>query len=322
MDIFFKDEVLNDFKCETCQEVKEVIIKRKFVKLPRVLILHLKRYQVQEITSTKSVSPVPENQPPADLFDSESSDTTTAFEKKQTVVTSYKMVKNDSPIVIPRYLSLNDLLADSETLKVPKKVDKKLIKLFGCKSTPVRESSYKPPRTIKFLDHQNQKTPLKSLQTNSNNKNSSAYKSSRFENIQTPPRSNMTRPRALGRLDENTYSNKKNDARSNKNLIWRDIEPNHHSDDELPDLEFKDPFDAETRNFDPEDYIKKEMSEEEQLKMALAMSKQEENNIIPFYLDGNFDDENDENSGAKSSSLEQDFFEQAKNKRSQYFYFC
>ena len=46
--MFFQDEHLNDFKCEKCNNVG-VCIMRKFVKLPRILILHLKRYQFQEI---------------------------------------------------------------------------------------------------------------------------------------------------------------------------------------------------------------------------------------------------------------------------------
>lgn len=48
LEIFFQDEHLNDFKCEKCENIG-VCIKRKIVKLPRVLILHLKRYQFQEI---------------------------------------------------------------------------------------------------------------------------------------------------------------------------------------------------------------------------------------------------------------------------------
>lgn len=47
LDIFFRDEHLDDFKCEKCESL-EVFIQRKLVKLPRVLILHLKRYQFQE----------------------------------------------------------------------------------------------------------------------------------------------------------------------------------------------------------------------------------------------------------------------------------
>jgi uncharacterized UBP type Zn finger protein len=53
LELFFRDEHLNDFKCEKCNSVEEVCIQRKFLKLPRVLILHLKRYQYKEIKEAK-----------------------------------------------------------------------------------------------------------------------------------------------------------------------------------------------------------------------------------------------------------------------------
>ncbi len=48
LEVFFQDENLEDFKCEKCAN-KGAIIQRRLIKLPRILILHLKRYQFQEV---------------------------------------------------------------------------------------------------------------------------------------------------------------------------------------------------------------------------------------------------------------------------------
>jgi len=77
LNIFFRDEHIDDFKCEKCNTIEKVTIKRKFAKLPRILILHLKRYQFRET--------------------------------KESPFEDFKLIKNDSDIIIPRYLSLNPL---------------------------------------------------------------------------------------------------------------------------------------------------------------------------------------------------------------------
>ncbi len=89
LDIFFRDEHIDDFKCETCESIQKVTIRRKFAKLPRILILHLKRYQFQEINESSS---------------------------EQSAAT-FKMIKNDSHIQIPNYITLSSLVS-AETLPI------------------------------------------------------------------------------------------------------------------------------------------------------------------------------------------------------------
>lgn len=42
---FFKADLTNDYKCESCKTIGSAEITRKFTQLPRILILQLKRYE-------------------------------------------------------------------------------------------------------------------------------------------------------------------------------------------------------------------------------------------------------------------------------------
>lgn len=110
MDVFFQDELLDDFKCEKCKLTEEVVIKRKFSKLPRVLILHLKRYQFREQE--------PEMRP----LDELELDDVISLESNQNF--GFRLVKNDSALKISRYLTLKHLLSEETSLKLPLPVDK------------------------------------------------------------------------------------------------------------------------------------------------------------------------------------------------------
>lgn len=102
LDIFFKDESLNDFKCESCESIEEVIIRRSFHKLPKVLILYLKRYQFKEVVVAANQS---EENKPTENAANDSSDEQVAPSGGKT----FKLVKNDSNVRIPRYLTLRFL---------------------------------------------------------------------------------------------------------------------------------------------------------------------------------------------------------------------
>lgn len=123
LDIFFQDEHLDDFKCETCQTIEQVTIRRKFAKLPRILILHLKRYQFQESDS------------------------------------EFKLVKNDSSLKIPQYLKLNSLTtAETKSIRpvsIIKKAAQKLVKrpiLRSINSKMNITPGFKIPKMVKDLE--------------------------------------------------------------------------------------------------------------------------------------------------------------------------
>lgn len=123
LDVFFKEEVLDDFKCESCQNVQEVIIRRRFTKLPRILILHLKRYQFQEVVSVASTS--------SSTNELESiAEGMTDEPQQNTISRNFRMFKNDSVIKIPPYLTLKWLTAEQSTLKLPKQIPIELSKTF------------------------------------------------------------------------------------------------------------------------------------------------------------------------------------------------
>ena len=109
--LYFRDEELDDFKCEKCSHTK-VVIKKKLAKLPRVLIMHLKRYQIQAI-----VTEVPVEKPNELDFESDQ----VAAEPKMTTITSYNLVKNDSAIRIPRLVTLKDVIANDIPVDTPRK---------------------------------------------------------------------------------------------------------------------------------------------------------------------------------------------------------
>jgi uncharacterized UBP type Zn finger protein len=96
LNLFFQDEILKDFKCENCKNSGEAIIKRKFNILPRILILHLKRYQFQLINQNLNKSnynEYPDN---------------------------FRLYKNDSTVKISKFLNLK-FLTDYKTKEyIPK----------------------------------------------------------------------------------------------------------------------------------------------------------------------------------------------------------
>jgi uncharacterized UBP type Zn finger protein len=105
LDLFFKDEILKDFKCESCKDIGEVVIKRKFSKLPRVLILHLKRYQFQLKNENFKKSNINQHQ-----------------ENK----TNFKFYKNDSTVKIPKFLTLKYLLDETAIINIPNDLNSRL----------------------------------------------------------------------------------------------------------------------------------------------------------------------------------------------------
>ena len=109
LNVFFHEEHLTDFKCEKCLNTGDVVIRREFVRLPRVLILHLKRYQYQEVRL--------ENDMEAIFNDIELQDVVTTNTGAKI---SWKLNKNDSQIKIPRYLTLKMLTCPAASLGLPK----------------------------------------------------------------------------------------------------------------------------------------------------------------------------------------------------------
>lgn len=163
LDIFFKDELLTDFKCEKCNTKGENLIKRKFVRLPRVLILHLKRYQFKEVIEEK---PIIINNDDIDLDEPRPA---------ETKIVSYKLIKNESSILIPHYLNLSHLITSSKDLKQPIPVDKEIIE-----------------QSLKIDDRPQSITPLKSSQKSS-------------QSVETRSKHNTPTNRpALGKLSVNS----------------------------------------------------------------------------------------------------------------------
>jgi hypothetical protein len=138
-----------------------VTIKRQFSKLPRCLIIHLKRYKYKFSDNT------------------------------------CRLVKNDSPIEIPSFLTMSYLTAPIETLQAPKKLPEKFeIQLTPYKDNHIRQSPFNSPiikkqqklnldfsSPIKFGNHndnlqlrssprlQSKRIPLAPLNNNNNNAN-------------------------------------------------------------------------------------------------------------------------------------------------------
>lgn len=105
---------MDDFKCESCASVQEVIIRRKLTKLPRILILYLKRYQFIEVTSPAANTT---SEQPTVAVDTETTAESTSANKV------YRLVKNDSDVEITRELSLKaHLMRDTATNEI--KIDK------------------------------------------------------------------------------------------------------------------------------------------------------------------------------------------------------
>jgi hypothetical protein len=132
LDIFFRDEHLDDFKCEKCNQTGEVVIRRQFIQLPRVLILHLKRYQYQEVKIEDEMDAIFNDVDPQEF--ASGYDTTSRI--------SYKLIKNDSRINIPTYLSLKMLTANETHLKLPKSSSIKQSKPSSVNAKSINQKKY------------------------------------------------------------------------------------------------------------------------------------------------------------------------------------
>lgn len=156
LDKDFQTEYLNDFKCEQCASVQEVVIKRTLTKLPRILILYLKRYQCVEVSlptaqQTPTTDTDIDQQLLADPF--ELLPTTDSTAPNQTVTDpnqtskqaqkSFRLVKNDSPIEITRELTLKAHL--NEQFERPRELKKS--ELGRLRSRSVDSDVHQQPQT-------------------------------------------------------------------------------------------------------------------------------------------------------------------------------
>lgn len=153
LDKDFQTEYLNDFKCEQCASVQEVVIKRTLTKLPRILILYLKRYQCVEVSlttaqQTSTTDTDIDQQLLADPFellpttDSTAPNTDPNQTSKQ-AQKSFRLVKNDSPIEITRELTLKAHL--NEQFERPKELKKS--ELGRMRSRSVDSDTHQQPQT-------------------------------------------------------------------------------------------------------------------------------------------------------------------------------
>ena len=260
LDIFFQDESLNDFKCEKCENKEEVVIKRKFVKLPRILILHLKRYQFQDINANQS-------------------STDQSAEPDQQVKTKqpqYRLYKNDSYVKIPRFLTLKFLTAEKPVLQLPK---------------PIPANLYNPARVMKpnLTDDQ---LNFNTISLNSDNLLSANTSLDKTQKLPLKPQSNnisntngkSTRQplgaskTALNKIDENSIKNAGN--YTSKPRAAKKLDTNY-GDNSLPDISL-----LNTEKYNVQSYMIEDMNEEEQLEKAIQMSMSDDklctNNIIRY----------------------------------------
>lgn len=163
MDANFKDEYLNDFKCEGCESVQEVVIRRQLTRLPRILILYLKRYQCVEVAPDYPLNSTSE------LTDAEIVAELSGQPPQQqptTAAKTYRLVKNDSDVDITCELSLKSyLMRDSHTNEVkverPKPVgtsELSKVRSKSCEQTKTAKTRKRPFAEIHT--EVNKKSPL------------------------------------------------------------------------------------------------------------------------------------------------------------------
>ena len=240
LDFFFRDEPIDDFKCEKCDRV-QVHINRKFNKLPRVLILYLKRHQNEFGT-----------------FETESD----IFELDQSSK-SYKLTKNDCEIKIPKYLTLKYLTCNTSQLQLPKQLSQSLDNEKWKKKLlydDTRPETSLPPYKIPLKEQKPNNLGLsqcdqllKSKHNVTENNETTAkpvvYKSSsvlKSPLVVSKPGPLMSKPE----MARPSYSS------------FGDF-------DELPDLL---PSNDVELDFDPKHFRIENMTDEEQLKIALELS--------------------------------------------------
>jgi hypothetical protein len=304
LNVFFQDEQLSDFSCPKCSTSERMFIKRKFVRMPRVLILHLKRYQLHE-TPVNSGSCKNQQQSNAE-FDSlwQAAPNLSAADEQQpssTTTTSrpaitYSLVKNDAVVRISRYLTLKHLVNSSgsdngsitsdandskECVELPKPMrsvvnlatlrklcrEKLLneVELFGDSESNMMQSSSAAKVPFRLAD-MNQKSSNTQSNTESEEKRS--------------PLSDYFKPisRTI-KIVDNIKSKREQNESSAKSFIDQQklsavalkkaTANRERSSSPLPDLNAAS--DARV-SFDAQNYILKEMSEEDQIELALKQS--------------------------------------------------
>jgi ubiquitin carboxyl-terminal hydrolase 26/29/37 len=171
LDIFFNDETISDFSCQNCSSRQDIVIQRKFSRLPRILILHLKRYDYVTTTTT---------------------------------TTSQDTQKNASFIHIPRYLTLQFLLTqETGQLKLPKKIPNNISMTTPCKSQSKSKSQSQvaPIRVLTLFKETltPKKAPLQTSSINVYNNNNNNNNNKRVQDI-SPTKS------LLDKYDRHNYA--------------------------------------------------------------------------------------------------------------------
>jgi len=313
LDIFFQEESLNDFKCEKCESVQEVVIKRKFSRLPRVLVLYLKRYQFQEVKRQNDIIPVNSaneqtngeiQEQSASLVDKPQQQQHQEQQPKvETRTNNYQLVKNDSIIRIKPYLTLKFIT--SNELQLPKPANPHTSASNNLNDSLFMENNLST-QTSELLNLS--LSPANLFTSESNNSIKACLSPSKSANNRSKT--------ALNKIDENTLSNKKNLQRSKVSKITSsdiieliiDTENENTNESGKPNSTRT----TRTRNskqvnkcskvpanltFDPNNYTLKELDEDGQLDYALKMSLSSEMNTHeagvlsdygqnPKYLDG------------------------------------
>ncbi|CAF0909838.1 unnamed protein product [Brachionus calyciflorus] len=209
LDIFFKDELLTDFKCEKCNTRGENLIKRKFVRLPRVLILHLKRYQFKEVVEEIPKTEFNTINDDLGLFDDDHKPNESPTKNEKIV--SFKLVKNESSVLIPCHLNLNHLLTtNTKELKLPLPVKKEILEMsLKIDHTPQPITPMKSSQGMETRSKLNNTPTLNRPVLGKIPSNSPQIKSLKFENnnFLTPnnkPRRPLSTLRAANSVGKNT----------------------------------------------------------------------------------------------------------------------
>ena len=297
LDIFFQDESIEDFKCEKCGNNKEdIVIHRKFFRLPRILILHLKRYNHMIKRDEKLTNEKNKDSNVNSNLGASTSSVTSLEAKSNETVTSTVTKKNASFINIPRYLTLQFLVIDKSLLQLPKKIPNSISMTTPCKELPSKnglEDKLSIQQKIPLkdnsinIDYKNYsqeindvlsplaghrlqtgknpnstpRIPLSSTTLNqqkSNTKNNLLISNIASENSHSPKNSQT-------RITKSKSSEYKKDSTKIQNSASQEpLLIDSNSNDFIPILDFE--------QFDRSNYIIKDITEEEQIKLALQIS--------------------------------------------------
>ena len=305
LDIFFQDESIEDFKCDKCGNNKDdIVIHRKFYRLPRILILHLKRYdhliKREEKLSTKTSNEKNKDSNINLTSGTSTGNGNTSDSKINETMTSTITKKNASFIKIPRYLTLQFLITDESILKLPKKIPKNV-----SMTTPCKNDSEK----IKIDENSisAQKLPLKDNSINIDYKTYSreikdVLSPLNGQPIQSDKNSNITTriPLSSANLNQQKLNNKNTSINLTMNKVNNSNTRSPFSkmntivisesqtdlsltkelksaSQELPLVE-SNPKESNTvtlldfEKYDPSNYTISDISEDEQLKLAMQLS--------------------------------------------------